>query len=119
MAYNELLADRIHDYFKEKNVNFYEKKMFGGLVFMVDEKMCVGIVKNELMARIGEENYNEALKKEGCIEINFTGRPMKGYVFVHEEAVDLEADLQYWLKLALDFNPFAKASKKRLKKYVI
>jgi len=116
MAYNELLADRIHDYLKECNINFYEKRMFGGLVFMVEEKMCIGIVKNELMARIGEEKYDEALKKVGCSQMNFTGRPMKGYVFVNEEAVDMDVDLQYWLKLALDFNPFAKASKKRSKK---
>jgi len=116
MAYNEYLADRIHNYFKENNVNFYEKKMFGGLCFMVEDKMCVGISKNELMARIGPENYEEALMREGCSEMNFTGRPMKGYVFVDEEALDMEEDLVHWLQLALKFNPFAKASKKRTKK---
>jgi TfoX/Sxy family transcriptional regulator of competence genes len=115
MAYNEHLADRINVILNDKNANFYEKKMFGGLCFMVDDKMCIGIVKEELMSRIGEAKYAEALSKTGCREMNFTGRPMKGYVFVDEDAIDLDADLEYWVQLALDFNPFAKASKKRLK----
>ena len=106
MAYNEHLADRINQYLESKKVNFFEKKMFGGLCFMVNDKMCVGIVKDELMARIGVEKYEKALKKNGCSEMNFTGRPMKGYVFLNEEATDLDADLEYWLQLSLDFNPF-------------
>ena len=115
MAYNEHLADRINAILKEKNANFFEKKMFGGLCFMVDDKMCVGIVKQELMARIGTDKYEEALRKPGCKEMNFTGRPMKGYVFIEEDALDLDRDLEYWVQLALDFNPMAKASKKRKK----
>ncbi|PWG06554.1 TfoX/Sxy family protein [Polaribacter aquimarinus] len=113
MAYNEFLADRVSMFFKDKNVNFFEKKMFGGLCFMVDEKMCVGIVKDELMARINPDIYEESLLKEGCNKMNFTGRPMKGYVFLTDETIDLDEDLHYWLQLALDFNPLAKASKKR------
>tara|TARA_B100000508_G_C11355232_1_gene226063 strand:- start:59 stop:421 length:363 start_codon:yes stop_codon:yes gene_type:complete len=116
MAFNELLADRISFFFKNEGVNFYEKKMFGGLCFMVNDKMCVGVVKDELMARIGEKNYNEALSKKGCSKMSFTGRPMKSYVFLNEEATDLDKNLEYWLKLALNFNPFAKASKKRANK---
>ena len=116
MAYNEHLADRINGILKEKNASFYEKKMFGGLCFMVEEKMCIGIVKEEIMARIGVDKYDEALSKPGCREMNFTGRPMKGYVFIDEEAIDLDHDLEYWVQLALEFNPFAKASKKRVNK---
>ena len=82
---------------------------------MVDEKMCVGIVKNELMARIDPEIYDEALSKKGCKEMNFTGRPMKGFVFVEPEAIDLDTDLDYWIDLCLDFNPKAKSSKKKSK----
>jgi TfoX/Sxy family transcriptional regulator of competence genes len=115
MAYNEHLADRINGILKEKNANFYEKKMFGGLCFMVEEKMCIGIVKEEIMARIGEDKYTEALLKHGCREMNFTGQPMKGYVFIDEASIDLDDDLEYWVQLALDFNPFAKSSKKRIK----
>jgi len=83
---------------------------------MVDDKMCVGIVKDELMARIGLDAYEAALQKDGCKEMNFTGRSMKGYVFLEPTAVDLEEDLAYWVQLCLDFNPLAKSSKKRKKK---
>ena len=115
MAYDEFLADRIRRVLEEKRVAYIDKKMMGGLCFMVDDKMLVGIVKNQLMARIGLDAYPAALEKEGCHEMNFTGRSMKGYVFVDDEAIDAEVDLEYWLQLALDFNPFAKASKKKKK----
>ena len=101
---------------QEKQVPAEEKKMMGGLCFMVDDKMCFGIVKDELMARIGPDRYEEALQKEGCKEMNFTGRAMKGYVFLEPSAVDMEDDLAYWIQLCLDFNPLAKASKKKAKK---
>lgn len=112
MAYNEFLSDRISQFFKEKGANFYEKKMFGGMCFMVNDKMCVGVVKDEVMARINPEFYEEALTKKGCSEMNFTGRPMKGYVFLNEDATDFDEDLHKWLQIALDFNPLAKSSKK-------
>jgi len=95
MAYDEFLADRIRQCFKEKNSPFEEKKMMGGLCFMVDDKMCVGIVKDELMARIDPEIYDQALSKKGCKEMNFTGRSMKGFVFVEPQGIDLEDDLAY------------------------
>lgn len=116
MAYDENLADRIRHILQEKEADFYEKKMFGGLVFMVDDKMCVGIVKEELMARIGTDGYEEALQRKGAKAMTFTGRSMKGYVFVEEHGMESDTDLAYWIQLTLDFNPFAKASKKRKKK---
>lgn len=116
MAYNEFLADRIAQFFTEKSVPFEAKKMMGGLCFMVDGKMCVGVNRDEVMARIHPDVYEESLKKDGCREMNFTGRPMKGFVFLTEDATDLDEDLSSWLQLALDFNPLAKASKKRKKK---
>ncbi|WP_025742016.1 TfoX/Sxy family protein [Aquimarina pacifica] len=122
MAYNEFIADRIRQIFREKKANFYEKRMMGGLCFMVDDKMCCGIhfdKKKEmdlLMARIGEKVYNDAMQKEGCLPMDFTGRPMKGYVFVSEDGFDLDIDLLYWIELCLAFNPIAKRSKRRSKK---
>ena len=113
MAYSEYLADRVSQFLTEKSIHFESKKMFGGLCFMVDDKMCVGVMKDEIMARINPEIYEESLKKEGCKEMNFTGRSMKGYVFLSDNATDLDDDLNYWLQLSLDFNPLAKASKKR------
>ena len=87
--------------------------MMGGLAFMLNNKMCVGIVKDQLMARVGPENYARCLSRAGCHEMNFTGRPMNGYVFVDGEALDRDKELDYYLDLAVEFNPMAKASKKK------
>lgn len=122
MAYDEFAADRIRQAFQEKGVSYEEKKMIGGMCFMVNGKMCVGthIDKksghNLLMARIGEDAVEEAMKQDGCLPMDFTGRPMKGYVFVNPEGTDMDTDLASWIQLAIDFNPLAKASKKRKKK---
>mgnify|MGYP000070698818 CR=1 FL=1 len=116
MAFDEYLAERIRINLKEKSTDSSELKMMGGLCFMVDEKMCFGIVKDTMMARIGEAAYEEAIAIEGCSEMNFTGRKMKGYVFLSPDAIDLESDLKYWIDLCLAFNPFAKASKRKTKK---
>ena len=82
---------------------------------MVDDKMCVGIVKNNFMARIDPEIYEQAMSKRGCREMDFTGRTMKGFVFVEPEGIDMDEDLDYWVQLCLDFNPKAKSSKKKVK----
>jgi len=122
MAYDPYTADRITVFFKKAKVGFYKKPMMGGLVFMVDNKMCCGIMYNKkketdlLMARIGPEAMDNALQRDGCVPMDFTGRPMKGYVFVTPDGYDLEEDLNYWLHLCLAFNPLAKASRKRKKK---
>ena len=86
--------------------------MMGGLCFMVDDKMCVGIVKDELMSRIDPGIYDEALSKNGVQGNEFYGRPMKGFVFVEPQGFDLDTDLAYWIRKSLDFNPKAKSSKK-------
>jgi TfoX/Sxy family transcriptional regulator of competence genes len=113
MAYDENLEDRIQRILHDKRVDFTKKKMMGGLTFMVDDKMCVGIVRNTLMARIDPEKYEEALKKKGCREMDFTGRPMKGFVFIEPSGIDMEEDLEYWILLALEYNPLAKKSPKK------
>lgn len=122
MAYDELIADRIRQVFQEKKVSYFEKKMFAGLCFMVDDKMCCGIhfdKKKEtdlLMARIGEEASVSEMERLGCHPMDFTGRPMKGYVFVTPDGFDTDDDLAHWIQLCVDFNPFAKASKKKKKR---
>jgi TfoX/Sxy family transcriptional regulator of competence genes len=113
MAYDLYLADRIKAMLKENKVAFEEKKMMGGLCFMVNDKMCVGIIKNDLMARIDPDIYEQALQMKGCKIMDFTGRPMKGYVLVEPEGMDTESELNRWIKLCLDFNPKAKSSKKK------
>ncbi len=113
MAFDEFLADRIRKVFQSKNTPVKEKAMFGGLCFMLKDKMCVGVVKDELMARIDPEIYEDALTQKGCREMNFNGRPMKGYVFIDESGMSDSHALTKWLQLAIDFNPKAKASKKK------
>ena len=113
MAYDQYLADRIRVQLKDKSVAFEEKEMMGGLTFMVDNKMCVGIVKNDLMARVGPEANEKALEKDHARPMDFTGRPMKGYIFVSPEGVDADTELSFWIDLCLEYNPKAKASKKR------
>jgi hypothetical protein len=82
---------------------------------MVNDKMCVGILQDDLMARIDPEVYKAALQKEGCREMDFTGKPMKGFVFISPTGTEEEKDLNYWIELALEFNRKAKASKKKKK----
>lgn len=112
MAYDEQLANRVRErlaLFTEAN----EKAMMGGLVFMVDGKMCVGIIKDELMCRIHPDWQTELLEKEGCRIMDFTHRPMKGYILVDSSGMKTVNDLDQWIRLALEFNPLAKASKKK------
>jgi hypothetical protein len=112
MAYNEFLAERIQRVLQERHVAFTEKKMMGGLCYMVDDKMCLGILQNNLMARIDPQGYSEALSRQGCKAMDFTGRSMKGFVFVEPDGTDLDTDLEYWIQLCLEFNPRARSSKK-------
>jgi hypothetical protein len=113
MAYDEHLSDRIAQALKDRRIVYEEKKMMGGLCYMVDDKMCVGIIKDNLMARIDPDIYEESLGRKGCREMDFTGRPMKGYVLVEPVGIDLDEDLESWIDLALAFNPRAKSSKKK------
>jgi TfoX/Sxy family transcriptional regulator of competence genes len=113
MAYEEQLADRIRTVMKQRSVPYEEMKMMGGLCFMVDDKMCVGLVKNQLMARIDPEVYEEVINTRGNKEMDFTGRAMKGFLFIKPEGIDMEEDLEYWVDLCLEFNPKAKSSKKK------
>ena len=80
---------------------------------MVDKKMCIGIVKDELMCRLNPETYESVLDRPGCREMDFTGKRMKGFVYVDESGFNSQKDLAFWVDLCLEFNPLAKASKKR------
>lgn len=113
MAYDEHLASRIRNNLSQKRILFEEKKMMGGWCAMVDDKMCVGVIKDDLMARIAPEMYNEALTKEGCRQMAFTGRPLRGFVVVDSSGTTTEAELNYWVNLCLAFNPRARSSKRR------
>lgn len=116
MPYDEHLADRINIQLEQSKANFYAKKMFGGICFMVEDKMCVGVVNDTLMIRIDPEEEAKLKATEGVQDMTFTGRPMKGYLYVSPDAIDQDSDLLFFLNKALEFNPKAKASKKRKKK---
>lgn len=112
MAYNEKLNNRLREALAHLPA-VEEKYMFGGVCYMVNGKMCVGIAGDELMCRIGPAAYEDALQKSGCREMVFTGKPMKGYVFVSPENIKAKKDFDYWIGLCLAFNKEAKASKKK------
>lgn len=119
MAYDEYFADRIRRVFEEKKVFYTEKKMMGGLIFLVDDKMLCGIHIDKkygdslLMARIGEESYDKYIDRKECLPMDFTGRPMKGYIFITPEGFDSDEELLCWIQLALDFNPLVKSKNKK------
>ena len=119
MAYDDFLADRVRQSLQSKGAAFFEKKMMGGLIFMVDEKMCIGLDidkktgESRIMARVGKEAYEGLLNEEGVRKMDFTGRPMAGFIFVYPEGFDMEEDLEKWVDHALAFNKVAKKSKKR------
>jgi hypothetical protein len=118
MAFDETMAQKIREILVDKGANFFEKKMFSGICFMVDDKMCCAthIDKNSgenlVLCRIGEEAYPEAIEKDECIPMNFTGKSMKGYVYVTENGTRNHRDLVNWIQKCLDYNPLAKKSKK-------
>ena len=114
MAYSEPLAYRIRERLSELELNNVEEKaMMGGLVFMIDDKMCIGIIKDEMMCRIDPELHESLVEIPGCRTMDFTSRPMKGYVLVEPEALKSQKDFNYWVDLCLDFNPRAKSSNKK------
>lgn len=112
MAYNQHLANRIREQLQELE-QIEEKEMMGGICFMLKGKMCVGVIKDEMMCRIDPALYEESLEKTGCHEMKFTGKPMNGWILVDESGMRNVDELNYWMNLAIDFNQHAKASKKK------
>jgi TfoX/Sxy family transcriptional regulator of competence genes len=112
MAYNEKLANMTRELIAQTHKNVEEKAMFGGLCFMVNDKMCVGVNKGRLMVRFDPAKNEEVLEKDGATPMEFTGRTMKGFVFVDENVLTTKKKLEYWIKLALDFNKHARSNKK-------
>ena len=87
MAYNEKLANMTRELIAQTHKNVEEKAMFGGLCFMVNDKMCVGVEKERLMVRLDPAKYDEVMGKEGCKPMDFTGKVMKGFVFVDADTL--------------------------------
>ncbi len=115
MAYDSALADRVTDFLTARRVAFEIKAMMGGLCFMVDGKMCVCVKNDRLMARLDPAVAEEALSRRGCQPMEHARRRMNGFVWIEPEGHEAEAQFRSWMNLALDFNPRAKASQKRVK----
>ncbi len=112
--YNEKLTARIREALTDVR-NVKEKKMFRGVAFMVDGKMCVSAGDDKIMCRIDPEMNDSALQKKGATQVIMRGRPYRGYVYVNGEGIKSQKDFNYWLSLALDFNKRAKPSRKKKK----
>ena len=102
MAYNENLANRLREAFLPYQNDVIEKNMFGGLTFMYRGKMSCGIVKDELMVRVIDSKLEEVLEQPYVREMDFTKRPMKGFIFVEEEAFKTDADLKNWVEMGIE-----------------
>ena len=102
MAYDEGLAHRLGDIYVNIG-GVAEKKMFGGLAFMVNGHMSCGIVNDTLMVRVGPDLYTDALNRPSSRPMDFTGKAMKGFVYVAPEGFESDQDLMSWVELSLDF----------------
>ena len=102
MAYDEGLAQRVREALDERT-DVTEKKMFGGLAFLLGGNMCAGIVGEELMVRVGPDAYEEALAAPHARQMDFTGRSMKGMIYVGCEGLESDADLQGWVARGVRF----------------
>ena len=102
MAFDETLADRIRQQLaRRKNVE--EKKMFGGVGFLLDGNMLVGVWKNSLIARVGPDGYEDALLEPHVKEFDITGKPMKGWIMVEPEGIGEDDQLKGWIERAMKF----------------
>jgi TfoX/Sxy family transcriptional regulator of competence genes len=102
MAYNEKLAKRIRLQLSDRT-DVVERKMFGGLAFMVRGHMCCGVVGDELMVRVGVEYYEAALKEKHAREMDFTGKPLRGMVYVAAPGLASAKQLGKWVERGLQF----------------
>ena len=102
MAYSESLADRIRHVLSVKR-GIVEKKMFGGVGFLLGGNICVGVWKTSLIARLGPEQYDAALAQPHVREFDITGRAMRGWVLVEAEAIDDDQALRAWIDRSLKF----------------
>lgn len=102
MAYDEALAARIHDVLADED-GLAEKKMFGGLAFLIGGNMCCGVVGEELMVRVGPDAYAAELARKHARPMDFTGKPMKGMLYIEPAGCKTTRDLSAWVKRGLKF----------------
>jgi TfoX/Sxy family transcriptional regulator of competence genes len=114
MSYDEKLASRIRKLLSDRR-DVVEKRMFGGLCFMVNGAMCCGLTKTDFMVRVGRERFEEALAEPHARPMDFTGRPSTSTVYVSAAGLKTDAALGRWVARGLAFVAHApKASGRRL-----
>jgi TfoX/Sxy family transcriptional regulator of competence genes len=111
MAYNEKLADRVREALADTS-DVEEMKMFRGVTFMVNGKMCVSVSGDELMLRLEPELTEQLIEENGTRPMIHGGKHMKGFIYISEERFRTQKDFDHWIKLALNYNPKAKSSRK-------
>ena len=111
MAYNEKLATRIREALSHRN-DVEEKKMFKGVAFMVDGKMCINVSGDEMMCRFDPSLHQTVALKKGFRPMIMKGKQLNGYAYISEEGFKSKKDFDYWINLCLEFNKEARASKK-------
>jgi len=114
MPYSESLAEKIRTHLAQyPELSIEEKKMFQGLAFMVNGKMCVNVSGENLMCRFDPVLLNEVSERKGFLPMIMKGKQLNGYCYVEEEGFRSRGDFEFWLNLCIDFNEKAKSSKKR------
>jgi len=117
MAYNQVLTTRIGSLLFEQNVDFTEKKMFGGVGYMINDKMCIGIIKEELMLRIMDDKFEKVVSMKYAKSMQFTGKPMSGFILVEPEGLTTDTTLLKWLEYGIEFGKYGVLkTKKKIKK---
>lgn len=102
MAYDEGLAQIVREFLEEKPT-YIEKKMFGGIGFLLQGNMACGILNDDLIVRVGPTNHEDALKLPHSREFDITGRPMKGWIMVSSDGFDSEEVILAWVNRGVDF----------------
>ena len=102
MAYDDDLAARIRVELASRD-DVIERKMFGGLAFMVGGNMCCGVTGDDVMLRLGPDGAERALEDPHARPMDFTGRPLTGFVYVEPAGIETDADLRHWIERSLDF----------------
>jgi TfoX/Sxy family transcriptional regulator of competence genes len=112
MAFSEQLSDRIREALAHIP-DLEEKHMFGGACFMVDGKMCIGVLGDKMMCRVDPVQLDKLIDEPGCRPMSMGGKTMNGFVLVDEYGMETNEDFRRWIARCLEFNPRAKAAKKK------
>ena len=103
MPYDEGLAQRIREAFESRK-DISEKRMFGGIAFLLHGNMCCGVVRSDLMVRVGPDAYTDSLAQPHARKMDFTGKPMRGMIYVAADGIDDDAELEAWLARGVAFS---------------